>query len=127
MKSEFEFSFEGRYRAPALLFGITPTNARVVVTDDELLVRFGPWRLRTPLTNVAGTQVTSGYAWHRTAGPAHLSLVDHGVTFATNSRRGLCVSFVEPVRAIEPTGTLRHPAMTVTVADTQALATALKH
>ena len=43
------------------------------------------------------------------------SLADRGVTFATNSRRGLCVSFVEPVHGIEPTGVLRHPAATVTV------------
>jgi hypothetical protein len=122
---EFEFAFEGRYRLAALGFGITSATARVVVTDEELLVRFGPWRLGTPLSNVAGTQVTSGYAFHRTAGPPHLSLADRGVTFATNSRRGLCASFVEPVHAIEPTGMLRHPAATVTVADPEALAAAL--
>jgi len=123
---EFEFAFEGRYRLPALAFGVTPGSARVLVTDDELLVRFGPWRLRTPLANVAGTEVTSGYAFYRTAGPAHLSLADRGVTFATNSRQGLCVSFVEPVHAIEPTGMLRHPAATVTVAEVDALAAALR-
>ncbi len=126
MRREFAFEFEGRYRLPALLFGIRAGTARVVVTDDELLVRFGPWRLRTPLANVAGTQVTAGYAWHRTAGPAHLSLTDHGVTFATSSRRGLCVSFVEPVGAIEPTGRLRHPAATVTVVDPEGLAAVLR-
>jgi len=123
---EFAFAFEGRYRLPALAFGVTPATSRVVVTDDELLVRFGPWRLRTPLANVESTQVSSGYAFHRTAGPAHLSLTDRGVTFATNSREGLCVSFVEPVHAIEPTGVLRHPAATVTVADPGALAAALR-
>lgn len=126
MTREFDFDFEDRYRLPARIFGITPGTARVVVTDDELLVRFGPWRLRTPLANVAGTQVSSGYAFHRTAGPAHLSLADRGVTFATNSRRGLCVRFVEPVHAIEPTGLLRHPAMTVTVTDPEALAEAVR-
>lgn len=125
MTREFEFAFEGRYRLPALVFGVTPATAAVVVTDTELLVRFGLWRLRTPLSNVAGTQVTGDYAWYRTAGPAHLSLTDRGVTFATNSQRGLCVSFVEPVRAIEPTGALRHPGATVTVADPEGLAEAL--
>ncbi|MGO4603440.1 hypothetical protein [Terrabacter sp. 2YAF2] len=126
MTREFAFAFEGRYRLPALAFGITPATSRVVVTDEELLVRFGPWRLRTPLANVESTQVSSGYAFHRTAGPAHLSLTDRGVTFATNPRQGLCVSFVEPVHAIEPTGVLRHPAATVTVADPEALAAALR-
>lgn len=126
MTREFEFAFEGRYRLPALAFGITPITARVLVTEDALLVRFGPWRLQTPLANVAGTEVSTGYAWYRTAGPAHLSLTDRGVTFATNSRRGLCVSFVEPIHAIEPTGLLRHPAATITVADPEALAAALR-
>jgi hypothetical protein len=122
----FEFAFEGRYRLPALAFGVTPATAQVNVTDEEFLVRFGPWRLRTHLANIAGTQISSGYAFYRTAGPAHLSLTDRGVTFATNSREGLCVLFVEPVHAIEPTGVLRHPAATVTVADPQALAAALR-
>lgn len=125
MRREFGFAFEGRYRLPALAFGITPTTARVAVTDEELLVRFGPWRLRTPIANIAGSEISGGYAWYRTAGPAHLSLRDRGVTFATTSHRGLCVSFVEPVAAIEPTGMLRHPGATMTVADPEALSAAL--
>ncbi|MER7070911.1 hypothetical protein [Terrabacter sp. NPDC000476] len=125
MTRDFAFDFEGRYRLPALLFGITPSTALATVSDDELLVRFGPWRLRTPLDNVAGTQLSGDYAFHRTAGPAHLSFADRGITFATNSRRGLCVSFVDPVAAMEPTGTLRHPGATMTVTDPEALAAAL--
>ncbi|WP_051510338.1 hypothetical protein [Intrasporangium oryzae] len=124
---EFEFAFEDRYRLPALLFGVTPERARVIVTDDKLLVRFGSWRLHTTLANVSHTQVTRGYSWIRTAGPAHLSLTDRGVTFATNSQQGLCISFLEPVHAIEPTGFLRHPAATVTVEDPEELAAALRH
>lgn len=126
MTRDFEFAFEGRYRLPALMFGVTPMTTRVRVTDDELLVRFGIWRLRTLLSNITETTETGGFAWHRTAGPAHLSLADHGITFATNSQRGLCISFAEPVRAIEPTGRLLHPAMTVTVTDPGALAAALE-
>ena len=126
MTAEFGFAFDKHYRLPATVFGISPATARVRITDDELLVRFGRWRLRTPRANITGTQVTGGYAWYRTAGPPHLSLTDRGVTFATNARRGLCVSFAEPVRGIEPTGLLRHPAATLTVADPEALAAALK-
>ena len=126
VRSEFEFSFEAHSRLPALAFGSTPATARVVVTEDELVVRFGPWHLRTDLTNVACTEVSSGFAFVRTAGPAHLSLSDRGVTFATNSRRGLRVSFHDPVQAIESTGLLRHPRATVTVANPEALATALR-
>ena len=85
---------------PALVFGIRPATARIMLTDEEMPVRFGPGRLRTALSNVAGTQASTGYAWHRTAGPAHLSLTDRRVTFATNMSPGLCVSFVKPGRAI---------------------------
>ena len=92
MRREFGFEFERSYRVPALLFGIRPATARAAVTEDELLVRFGPWRLRTPLSNVAGTDVTGDYAWLRTAGPAHLGLRDRGVTFATTLPARACAS-----------------------------------
>ncbi len=97
-----EFAFEGRYRLPALAFGIMPATARVIVTDDELLVWFGLWRLRTHLANVAGTQVSSAYAFYCTAGPAHLSLADRGVTFATNSRRGCACRSPSPSMPSNP-------------------------
>ena len=77
MAREFEFAFEGRYRRPALAFGIRPATARVLVTDDELVVRFEHWRLRTALATLQ-------------------------------------------------TGILRHSAATLTVADPEALAAALK-
>lgn len=119
----FPFDFDRRYRLAALPFGITPATAHVDVDGGRLVARFGLWRLATELSNVAGTQVTGPY--HnpfKTMGPAHLSFVDHGLTFATNSRRGLCICFREPVPGLEPTGRLRHPALTVTVADIDGLA-----
>lgn len=120
--SRHPFAFDSSYRAAALVFGITGRTAHVDIADDLLVVRFGPWRLRTPVANVADATVTGDYAFWRTAGPPHLSLTDHGVTFATNSRHGLCLSFVEPVRTLDPTGHLLHPAATVTVADPALLA-----
>lgn len=121
----FPFAFERRYRLAALPFTITPSRAWVEVDDTELRVRFGPWSLRTALDNVTTTTLTGGYAFLKTAGPAHLSFADKGVSLATTSRRGLCVSFAEPVRLLDPTGHLRHPAVTLTVADTTGLAAAL--
>lgn len=121
----FEFRFAAAYRLPALLFGVTPRTAVVLLTPDRLEVRFGAWRLRTPRANLAGTQRTDGFSFVKTAGPAHLSLADHGVTFATNGDAGLCLRFHQPVRVLDPTGHLLHPAATVTVADPPALADAL--
>jgi hypothetical protein len=77
------------------------------------------------LANVGGTQLTGGFSFVRTAGPAHLSLADRGVTFATNGDRAVCVSFVEPVRALDPLGLIRHPGATLTVAEPEILAAAL--
>ena len=89
-------------------------------------MRFGPWSLRTPLANVAGVDLTGGYAFIKTAGPPHLSLSDRGVTFATNGDRGVCVKFHEPVRGIDPTGRIVHPGATMTVVDPDGLAALLQ-
>jgi hypothetical protein len=61
----------------------------------------------------------------KTAGPAHVSLVDRGLTFASTGRRGVCIRFFEPVRGIEPLGVIRHPSLTVTVREPDALQTLL--
>lgn len=122
----FLFRFAPSYRFPALLFGITPQTAHVAVTDAELRVRFGLWRLSTPRDNIAGVQQTGGFAFLKTAGPAHLSFADGGITFATNGDQAVCVRFHEPVKVFDPTGRfLRHPGATLTVADPPALARAL--
>ena len=121
----FDFAFDILHRAFGLPLAITPRTARVEVDGDRLVARFGLWRLSTPLANVEGTEVTGPYSPFKTIGPAHLSVADRGLTFASNSRRGLCIRFREPVPAIEPTGRLRHPALTVTVADVDGLAAAL--
>ncbi len=122
----FDFDFDPLYRAMALPFFVTPGNARVRVDDGRLDARFGPWwRLATDVDNIAGTEVSGPYRLLTTVGPAHLSLADRGLTFATNRRRGLCIIFKQPVPGLEPTGRLRHPALTVTVSDVDGLARAL--
>jgi len=123
---EFGFRFERAYRAVALVFGVTPRTARVVVTADELRVRFGPWHVSTSLRNVARVSITGPYAFLKTAGSARLTFSDRGLTFATNSERGVFVEFHEPITGIEPTGRLRHPNLTLTAADCAGLATALR-
>jgi len=121
----FDFRFAPAYRVPALLFGITPSTAYVEVTEDELHVRFGLFRLRTPLTNVERWEESGGFTYVKTAGPARGSFSDAGVTFATNPDAGLCVLFHEPVSVLDPTSRFRHPGATMTVEDPKALAGAL--
>ncbi len=121
----FPFRFATAYRLPGLVFGITPLSAWVEVGDDELRVRYGPWSLRTPRSNVAEVQRTGGFGFLKTAGPPHLSFTDRGVSFCTNGDDAACVSFHEPVPAIDPTGRIRHPGATLTVADVPGLLAAL--
>lgn len=117
----YEFDFDASYRLPALLLGITPRTAWVEVDDDQLRVRFGLWRLRTPLSNIEGVQQTGSFGYLKTAGPPHLSFVDRGVSFATNGRDAVCVRFHEPVAGIDPTRRIKHPGATLTVGDPAAL------
>lgn len=125
VSESFDFAFARSYRLPAAVLGIRPSTTSVTVDRHELVVRFGLWRLRTPLSNVVDTEITGGFAWLKTAGPPHLSFADRGITFATNGERALCISFAEPVSGIDPTGRIVHPGATVTVADPGALRAAL--
>ena len=121
----FPFRFTPIYRVLGLPFGVMSATTGVLVDGTHLQMRFGPWSVRTPLSNVLSTEITGPYALMKTVGPAHLSLADRGMTCATNGERGLCIRFAEPVRGLEPFGMLRHPAVTVTVADCVGLADCL--
>jgi hypothetical protein len=125
VSAAFPFEFEPSYRLVARAFGISPATALVTVGEMDLDARFGFWRVRTPLTNVAGVEITGPFSVPKTIGPAHMSLSDRGLTFATNRRRGVCVRFRDAVAGVEPTGRLRHPGLTVTVADCSGLYEAL--
>src|ERR1700693_985826 len=118
----FAFCFARTYYLPARAFGIVPMTAFVDVGDRELDARFGPWRVSTPLANITDVAVTGPYAFLKTAGPARLAITDRGLTFATNGDRGVLISFRTPVRGLDPLGILRHPELTVTVADVDRLA-----
>lgn len=120
--SRHDFRFTAAYRLPALLLGIAGSTAWVEVGPDGLVVRFGLWRLRTTLDNIASTTLTGDFSWLKTAGPPHLSFSDRGVTFATNGDAAVCVAFYRPVAGIDPTGRIRHPGATLTVSDPQRLA-----
>ena len=117
----YPFRFDSRYRILGLPFGVTPSRAEVRLGAGWLLIRLGPWVVETPLANVTGAEVTGPYRLVKTVGPAHLSLADQGLTFATNPARGVCIRFAEPVGGMDALGVLRHPAVTVTVADVEGL------
>ncbi len=122
----FPFHFANAYRRPARVFGITPETAWVDVSADALDARFGRWRVSTPLANIGAVAVTGPYAFLKTAGPARLAITDRGLTFATNGERGVLISFRTPVGGLDAMGLIRHPELTVTVADVDGLAERLR-
>lgn len=121
----FEFRFAPAYRLAAQPFGITPERAWVQIDDEDLLANYGPWRLRATLANINRVAITGPFRFYRTAGPARLGISDGGLTFASNGVQGVLLSFRERVPAIDPLGLIRHPELTVTVADVQGLVSAL--
>jgi hypothetical protein len=122
----FGFEFDPLHRRVSRLFGVSQDSAVVTLTDTGLDATFGPWRMSTPYGNIRDVEVTGPYALVKTIGPPRLSVADRGLTFATNSRAGVCLVFRDAVPGIEPTGHLRHPNLTVTVADPAGLADALR-
>ena len=70
-------------------------------------------------------QVTEDYRWYRAIGPRG-SFADRGLTFGTNTVRGVCVELTEPVPALVPGDILPHPAVTMTLADIDGFIAALK-
>jgi len=113
-------------RARVLRLVRLPRRADGVRFDGEVLeVRFGLWRVVTQAANIASAEPAGPYQAWKVLG-ARLSLADRGLTFGTVATRGVCIQFHEPVRGIEPTGLLRHPNLTVTVAAPDLLVTRLR-
>jgi hypothetical protein len=122
----FEFEFAPAYRPAGALFGVRPAKAWVEVDDTTFRARYGPWRVTTPLTNITDVSITGPYAYIKTAGPARLAFTDRGLSFTPNGRQGVLICFAEPVPGLDPFGLLRHPELTVGVADPERLAARLR-
>jgi hypothetical protein len=121
----FDFEFEPAFRLLLALAGVTPASSRVTVSDDRLVARFGPFSCVTATSNVREVCSTGPYQWFKAIGP-RLSFADQGLTFGTTTAGGVCVLFHEPVRGLAPVGPLRHPGLTVTVADPERFASSLR-
>ena len=120
----FAFDFDPRFRRLLAVIGVRPDTAWVMLDDTHLRARFGRFRVRTPVTNLADVIITRDYRWYTAIGPRG-SLADRGATFGTTTTAGVCVCFHEPVTALA--GRLvRHPGLTMTVEDPEALAAAIR-
>ncbi len=118
----FPFDRDSRY-APILLALRVKDTDGVEVTDDGLLrATFGFAKIETPISNIDHTEITGPHQWFKAVG-LRLSLTDDDVTFGTNPRRGLSISFIEKVPRV--IGLRDHSKLWVSVTDPQALAAAI--
>ncbi len=121
----FTFDFHPRYRYLLLPWGVKPDNSFVAMTDDEQFhAKFGRWEIKTPLSNLSGYQRSGDYKWYKAIG-IRGSWADHGLTFGSTTKQGVCVTFDEPVKAFLP-GMPHHPGLTVTVENADGLVAALQ-
>jgi hypothetical protein len=125
MELRFPFRFDPAYQRLARPFGVTPERAWVDLSDEEFEARYGPWRVRTLMSNIAAAEATGPYSFLKTAGPARLAITDRGLTFASNGDRGVRITFSSPVTGIDRAGRIHHPELTVTVLDVDGLIAAL--
>ena len=125
VRRRFSFDFDWRlsFWLPAL--GVVPSTSFVELNGDRFEARFGPWVVRTPLANLSCAKVTERYRWYTAIG-VRGSMVDDGLTFGTNRRKGVCVLFRERVKGLDPFGLRMHSGLTVTVDDCEGLERAVK-
>lgn len=119
----FPYRFDDRFKVVWWPLGARPGVDGVTLTDDVFVATYGRRRVETPRPNVAGAHLTGDYRWWTAVG-IRLSFADDGLTFGTNRDAGVCVHFVEPIRRV--IGRSDHSALTVTVADAEALVAALQ-
>lgn len=109
-----------RSRLVLLLFGVRPHNAYVDL-GDELVARFGFFRVRTPVQNLASWRIEGPWRWITAIG-VRRSIRHDDVTFGGTHMGGVRIDFREPVHAMR----MRIPALYVTVDDLEGFATALE-
>lgn len=115
--TRFDFRFDPLTAPANYAFGVVPSRSWVEVGETELTVQFGPWALRTPLSNVESTKVTDGFTVVDVAAPPNASILSREVTFASSTGPGALIRFREPVPGVLPVALVRHLGVKVTVSD----------
>jgi hypothetical protein len=108
-----------RSRGFVRLWTARPETSYVDV-NDELDVRFGRFRLATPIANIASWRIEGPFRWITAVG-VRRSVRHADVSFAGSPHGGVRIDFKERVRW----GFLRVPAIYVGVDDLEGLAAEL--
>ena len=116
MATRYPIRIGRRSRAFLRLWGVRPDRAWVEL-DGDVVVRFGWFGFRTPLTNVAAWRIEGPWRWITAIGVRRS--VRHGdVSFAASAHGGVRLDLRRRVRV----GPFRVPAIYVAADDNDAFA-----
>jgi hypothetical protein len=101
------------------LFTATPETAYAEVGED-LLIRFGRFRFRTPLSNVERYRIEGPFTWIKAIG-VRMSIRDHDVSFCGSAHGAVRMDVRTPVKW----GPIRVPAVWAGADDLDGLAAEL--
>ncbi len=97
MTERFPIRLQRGLRPILFLFGARSANSYVALDDERIVARFGFFGTETPLSNVAGWDITGPYRWWRAAG-VRASAGSPELTFGGSAHGGLCLHLRQPVR-----------------------------
>jgi len=117
--TRFPIRIGPRSRAVVRLFGATPDKAYAELGDD-LEIRFGRFRIRTPIANVARYRIEGPFPWITAIG-VRMSVRHRDVSFCGSNHGAVRMDLVERV----PWGPIRVPAVWAGADDLDGLAAAL--
>ena len=101
------------------LFTATPETAYAEIGED-LLIRFGRFRFRTPLSNVERYRIEGPFTWIKAIG-VRMSIRDHDVSFCGSAHGAVRMD----VRTTVKWGPIRVPAVWAGADDLDGLAAEL--
>jgi len=117
--ARFPIRIGRRSRPIVRLFTATPATAYADVGED-LEIRFGRFRIRTPVHNIAGYRIEGPFTWIRAIG-VRRSFLGGDVSFCGSKHGAVRINLKEPV----PWGPFKVPAVWAGADDLEGLAAEL--
>ena len=115
----FPYRFDNRWKPLFVLLRIKRTDGVTVTADGMLRATYGRWSVETSISNIDHTEATGPHRWYTAVG-LRLSGADDGITFGTNHKAGLAITFARKVPSV--IGASDHSALWVSVAEPEQLA-----
>ena len=118
----FPYRFDRRWNVLFFALGVDDKDGVTITGKGEFIATFGRFKVKTTLDNIDHTRVTGPHRWYTAVG-LRISFTDDGLTFGTNHRKGLRITFVDKIPTV--IGFRKHSTLWVSVADPEGLAAAI--